>query len=342
MKAMILKKVAPIEEEPLKLEEIPAPQPGPKQILVKISTCGICHTELDEIEGRLQPSLPIILGHEIVGRVESLGPKAAKFKLEDRVGIAWINSACGKCDFCRRGNENLCPDFLGTGCNANGGYSEYTVVSEDFAYPIPDGFSDSTAAPLLCAGSIGYRALKLTGLHDGQILGLFGFGASAHIVIQIAKHKYPNCKVFVFTRPKQKDHQELATKLGADWVGATGETPPEKPNCAIDFTPVWNPVVEAMKVMEKGGRLVINAIRKEERDKDSLLKLDYPAHLWLEKEIKSVANITRADAEEFLPLAAEIPIAPQIQEFKLEEANKALILLKQGKIQGAGVLKISE
>ena len=342
MKAMILKKVAPIEEEPLQLEELPAPQPGPKQIRVKISACGICHTELDEIEGRLQPSLPIILGHEIVGKVESLGPEAAKFKLADRVGIAWINSACGKCHFCRRGNENLCPDFHGTGCNANGGYSEYTVVSEDFAYLIPDRFSDSEAAPLLCAGAIGFRALRLTKLQDGQILGLFGFGASAHIVIQIAKHKYPNSRVFVFTRPQQKEHQDLAKKLDADWIGATGDTPPEKLNCAIDFTPAWNPVVQALKVLEKGGRLVINAIRKEERDKETLLKLDYPAHLWLEKEIKSVANITRADAEEFLPLAAEIPIVPEVQEFNLEEANKALILLKQGKIQGAGVLKISE
>lgn len=342
MKAMILKKVAPIEEEPLRLEELPNPQPGPKQIRVKISTCGICHTELDEIEGRLQPNLPIILGHEIVGRVESLGPEATKFKLADRVGIAWINSACGKCHFCREGNENLCPEFQGTGCNANGGYSEYTVVSEDFAYLIPDRFSDSEAAPLLCAGAIGYRALKLTGLRDGQILGLFGFGASAHIVIQIAKHKYTNCKVFVFTRPQQKEHQDLAKKLDADWVGATGDTPPEKLNCAIDFTPAWNPVVQAMKVLEKGGRLVINAIRKEERDKETLLKLDYPAHLWLEKEIKSVANITRADAEEFLPLAADIPIVPRVQEFKLDQANKALMLLKQGKIRGAGVLKISE
>ena len=342
MKAMILKKIAPIEEEPLQLEEIPTPQPGPKQIRVKISTCGICHTELDEIEGRLQPSLPIILGHEIVGRVESRGPEAAKFKIADRVGIAWINSACGKCNFCRRGNENLCAEFQGTGCHANGGYSEYAVVSEDFAYLISDRFSDSEAAPLLCAGAIGYRALKLTGLRDGQILGLFGFGASAHIVIQIAKHKYTNCKVFVFTRPQQKEHQDLAKKLDADWVGATGDNQPEKLNCAIDFTPAWNPVVQAMKVLEKGGRLVINAIRKEERDKENLLKLDYPAHLWLEKEIKSVANITRADAEEFLPLAAEIPIVPEVQEFKLEEANKALIRLKQGKIQGAGVLKISE
>ncbi|MBW8041431.1 MAG: zinc-dependent alcohol dehydrogenase family protein [Planctomycetes bacterium] len=342
MKAMILKKVAPIEEKPLELEELPVPKPGPKQIRVKISACGICHTELDEIEGRLQAELPIILGHQIVGTVESLGPEATKFELADRVGIAWINSACGKCHFCRVGNENLCSEFQGTGCNANGGYSQYAIISEDFAYLIPDTFSDSQAAPLLCAGAIGYRALRLTGLRDGQILGLFGFGASAHIVIQITKHKYPNSKVFVFTRSRQKEHQKLAEKLGADWVGATGETPPEKLNCAIDFTPAWNPIVQAMKVLEKGGRLVINAIRKEERDKETLLKLDYQAHLWLEKEIKSVANITKKDAEDFLPLAAEIPIVPEIQEFRLQEANEALILLKHGKIRGAGVLKIFE
>lgn len=342
MKAMVLKKTAPIEERPLVLEDLPIPQPGPKQILVKTLTCGICHTELDEIEGRLQTKLPIILGHEVVGKVENLGTEAAKFKLGDRVGIAWINSACGKCNFCREGNENLCAEFQGTGCQANGGYSEYTVVSEDFAYLIPDKFSDSEAAPLLCAGAIGYRALRLTNLQDGQILGLLGFGASAHIVIQIAKHRYSNSRVFVFTRPRQVEHQNLAKKLGADWVGATGDTPPAKLNCAIDFTPAWKPVIEAMKALEKGGRLVINAIRKEEKDKEALLKLDYPTHIWLEKEIKSVANITKKDAEEFLPLAAEIPIIPEVQEFLLEEANEALMLLKQGKIQGAGVLKISE
>jgi propanol-preferring alcohol dehydrogenase len=341
MKAMILKKTAQIGEKPLVLEDMPIPQPGPKQVRVKISACGICHTELDEIEGRLQPRLPIILGHEVVGKVESLGPEANKYKTGDRVGIAWINSACGKCNFCRQGNENLCAEFQGTGCHANGGYSEYTVVSEDFAYPIPDIFSDSEAAPLLCAGAIGYRALRLTNLQDGQVLGLFGFGASAHIVIQIAKHRYPNCKVFVFTRAQQTEHQNLAKKLGADWIGTTGDTPPDKLNCAIDFTPAWKPVVEAMRVLEKGGRLVINAIRKEEKDKEILLALDYPTHIWLEKELKSVANITKRDAEEFLPLASEIPIIPKIQEFKLEYANEALILLKKGKIQGAGVLKIS-
>ena len=329
MKALVLKETALIENKPLVLQDMPIPQPGTKQIRVKVTTCGICHTELDEIEGRLQSKLPIILGHQIVGKVESLGAGASKFRQGDRVGIAWINSACGKCTFCLQGNENLCPEFLGTGCDINGGYAQYTVVLEDFAYLIPDRFSDSEAPPLLCAGAIGYRAL-----------GLFGFGASAHIFIQILKYKYPNSKVFVFTRAGQKDHQDLAIRLGADWVGATGETPPEKINCVIDCTPVWKPIVEALKVLEKGGRIVINAIRKEEKDKESLLELDYSKHLWLEKEIKSVANITHQDIEEFLPIAAEIPIIPEIQEFEFEQANEALILLKQGKMQGAGVLRI--
>lgn len=341
MRAIVLKRTGPVEEKPLVLEDLPVPQPGRNQILVKVSACGICHTELDEIEGRLRAILPIILGHQIVGRVECLGRGASKFKLNDRVGIAWINSACGKCSFCRNANENLCPEFKGTGCDANGGYAQYTVVCEDFAYPIPERFSDCQAAPLLCAGAIGYRALRLTNLRDGQILGLFGFGASAHIVIQVAKHKYRNSAVFVFTRAGQKDHQDLARKLGADWVGVTGDTPPAKLNSAIDFTPAWKPVVEALRVLEKGGQVVINAIRKGEKDKDSLLELSYQNHLWLEKELKTVANITRRDAQEFLPLAAEIPIVPQVQEFDLEQANEALLKLSQGKIQGAGVLRIS-
>jgi propanol-preferring alcohol dehydrogenase len=341
MKAMVLEKTGPIEKNPLKLVERQIPEPADGQVLVKVSACGVCHTELDEIEGRLRAELPIILGHEVVGIVERPGPGATKFKPGERVGIAWINSACGKCDFCRAGYENLCPDFKGTGCDANGGYAQYTTVTEDFAYPIPQSVSDSAAAPLLCAGAIGYRALRLTGLRDGGVLGLFGFGASAHIVVQIVKHRYSASKVFVFTRPNQKSHQALAAKLGADWVGATGDFPPIKLNCAIDFTPAWGPVVRGMEYLERGGRLVINAIRKEQTDIDSLRQLDYSRHLWLEKELKSVANITRADAAEFLPLAAEIPIVPQVQEFDLEQANEALVLLKQGKMQGAGVLRMA-
>ena len=339
MKAMVLKQTSLVEGKPLELVDLPAPIPDVNQILVKVYACGVCHTELDEIEGRVSPSrFPMILGHEIVGKVESLGPRATKFKEGDRVGIAWINWACGKCSFCLKGEENLCYKAKWTGKDANGGYAQYTVVSEDFAYPIPDKFSDLEAAPLLCAGVVGYRALRLSGMEDGKVLGLYGFGASAHIIIQVAKYKYPHGKVFVFTRPNQVEHQNLARKLGADWIGATGDSSPEKLNCAIDFTPVGVPVREALRNLEKGGRVVINAIRKT----TPIPELDYTEHLWHEKEVKSVANVTRRDAQEFLPLAAEIPIMPETQEFRLEEANEALVLLKEGKIRGAGVLRIAK
>jgi propanol-preferring alcohol dehydrogenase len=332
MKAMVLREISAIEKEPLEMMDLPKPVPGAKEILVRISACGVCHTELDEIEGRVQPKLPIVLGHEIVGEVESSGSEATKFNLGDRVGIAWINSACGKCRFCQRGNENLCLEFRGTGCHANGGYAQYTVVSEDFAYLIPERFSDSEAAPLLCAGAIGYRDLRLSGIEGNQTLGLFGFGASAHIVIQVAR-KW-GCEIFVFTRSEK--HRNLAKKLGAAWTGRAEDRPPRKLNCAIDFTPVGETVPRALRVLEKGGRLVLAVIRK----RNSIPPLDYAEHLWDEREIKSVANIARKDVQDFLPLAAEIPIIPEVQEFRLEEANKALILLKQGKIQGAGVLRI--
>jgi propanol-preferring alcohol dehydrogenase len=339
MKAMVLEKISSVEERPLRLVDLPQPVPERGQILVRVSASGVCHTEIDEIEGRVAPSkFPMILGHEIVGRVESLGPEARKFKKGDRVGIAWINWACGHCSFCLKGKENLCDTAKWTGKDAHGGYAQYTVVSEDFAYPIPEKFTDVKAAPLLCAGVIGYRALRLSRMEDGRVLGLYGFGASAHIVIQVAKYKYLDGKVFVFTRRKQKEHQDLARKLGADWVGETGDTPPEKLNCAIDFTPVGEPVRQALRNLQKGGRVVINAIRKV----TPIPELDYTEHLWYEKEVKSVANVTRKDAQEFLPLAAEIPIVPETQEFKLEEANEALILLKEGKMRGAGVLKMTE
>jgi len=339
MKAMVLERVSSVEEKPLKLVDLPKPVPRGREILVRVSACGVCHTELDEIEGRVPPSeVPTVLGHEIVGRVEELGSGAEKFRKGDRAGIAWINWACGRCSFCLKGEENLCDSARWTGKDAAGGYAEYTVVPEDFAYLIPQEFTDVKAAPLLCAGVIGYRALRLSGMEDGRVLGLYGFGASAHIVIQIAKHKYPEARVFVFTRPHQKEHQDLARKLGADWIGATGDTSPEKLDCAIDFTPVGEPVREALRNLQKGGRVVINAIRKV----TPIPELDYAEHLWHEKEVKSVANVTRKDAQEFLPLAAGIPIVPETQEFKLEEANEALALLKEGKIRGAGVLKIAE
>ena len=333
MKAQILKSISPVESRPLELVESPVPQPKVKEVLVKISACGVCHTELDEIEGRLQPKLPVVLGHEIVGTVEALGPEATRWRVGDRVGIAWINSACGQCRFCREGNENLCPEFKGTGCHADGGYAQYVAVSEDYAYLIPDRFSDTQAAPLLCAGAIGFRDLRLSGIKPGQTLGLFGFGASAHIVLQVAR--YWGCQVFVFTR--SEEHRTLAQRLGAAWTGTAEDAPPQKVNCAIDFTPVGETVPYALRALEKGGRLVIAVIRK----RTPIPPLDYARLLWDEKEIKSVANITRKDAQDFLPLAAEIPIIPEVQEFKLEEANEALILLKQGQIQGAAVLRIA-
>jgi propanol-preferring alcohol dehydrogenase len=334
MKAMVLRETSSIEKKPLRMEDLPEPVPGSEEILVKVSVCGVCHTELDEIEGRLQSKLPVVLGHQVVGKVAALGSGAKRFQLGDRVGIAWIYSACGKCRFCQRGNENLCLEFKGTGCHVNGGYAQYTVVPEDYAYLIPQRFSDSQAAPLLCAGAIGYRDLALSGIQRGQTLGLFGFGASAHIVIQVAK--YWGCEVFVFTR--SEEHRELAKKLGASWTGGPEDQPPRKLNCAIDFTPVGETVVNALSVLEKGGRLILAVIRK----KNPIPSMDYSKHLWDEKEIKSVANITRKDAEDFLSLAAEIPVIPEVEEFQLAEANEALLLLKQGKIQGSGVLRVAD
>jgi propanol-preferring alcohol dehydrogenase len=341
MKAMVLKRIAhlPENKSPLELVNVPVPVPLEKEILLKVSVCGVCHTELDEIEGRTPPSkFPIVPGHQIVGRVEKLGSRAGKFKIGDRVGIAWIHSACGTCKFCRNGIENLCDEFKATGRDADGGYAEYTTVPEDYAYKIPDVFSDAEAAPLLCAGAIGYRSLRLTGIENGDNLGLTGFGASGHLVLKIVQHRYPNSKVFVFSRTEME--RRFAKELGAVWAASTEEETPEKLHAIIDTTPAWRPIVEALKNLEHGGRLVINAIRKEEIDKDALLKLDYPRDLWMEKEIKSVANITRRDVQEFLEKAADIPIKPEVQEYSLEDANTALLELKERKIRGSKVLRI--
>ncbi len=336
MRAMVLEKITRVEDEPLKLREVKVPDISENEILVKISVCGVCHTELDEIEGRVKPKLPVIPGHEIVGYVEKTGSRVKRFDTGDRVGIGWIYSACGECKFCKSGRENLCYNFRATGCDEDGGYAEYIKINENFAYPIPDTFSNSEAAPLMCAGAIGYRALRLTQMRDGDTIALYGFGASAHIVIQIVKHLYPDSQVFVFTKRRDDEPSKLARKMGADWVGITGDTPPEKFDRAIDTTPVGIPVAEALRNMERGGRLVINAIRKETK----IPEMDYANHLWEEKEVKSVANITRKDIEDFLKIAAEIPIKPEVKEFKLEEANRALVMLKHGKYRGAGVLKI--
>ena len=342
MRAMLLKAIGPMRDNPAPLEptDWPDPAPGPGEVLVRVNTCGVCHTELDEIEGRMPPPrLPTILGHQVVGRVEALGEGAAGFGVGDRVGVAWIYSACGRCAYCRRGEENLCEQFRATGRDVHGGYAELMTVPAAFAHRIPDGLTDAEAAPLLCAGAIGFRSLRLTGLEDGQSLGLTGFGASAHLVLKLVRHRFPATRVYVFARSEAE--RSFARELGATWAGDTSEPAPEKLNAVIDTTPAWTPIVAALANLEPGGRLVVNAIRKEEADKSALLGLDYPRHLWLEKEVKSVANVTRYDVREFLRLAAEIPIKAEVREYPLAEANQALLDLRKGNVRGAKVLRIT-
>jgi propanol-preferring alcohol dehydrogenase len=328
-----------VNQQPLKLEKCEIPRADAHEVLIRITACGVCHTELDEIEGRTPPpALPVIPGHQVVGIVTAKGPKAARHQIGDRLGVAWIHSACGQCRFCASGQDNLCAAFQATGRDVHGGYAEYMKVGEDYAFPIPDTFADVEAAPLLCAGAIGYRSLRLTQIEDGQNLGLTGFGASAHLVLKMVRHKYPQAKVYVFARSEPE--RKFAMELGAVWSGHTDAAPPAKLHAIIDTTPAWKPIVTALANLEKGGRLVINAIRKEPADKEILLKLSYAEHLWLEKEIKSVANVASRDVAEFLELAAAIPLRPEVQTYELEDANRALMELKQRKIRGAKVLVV--
>jgi propanol-preferring alcohol dehydrogenase len=332
MKAMLLESHADIKtnQTPLSLVSLPEPILAPGEVLLRVSRCGVCHTELDEIEGRIEPRLPIVLGHQVVGVIEE-GENVGQ-----RVGVAWIASACGTCQHCLSGNENLCAEFKATGRDVDGGYAEYMKVRADFVHPIPEAFSDSEAAPLLCAGAIGYRSLRLSNMQDGQSLGLMGFGGSNHLVLKLAKYKFPKSNIFVFSRSAEE--REFALSLGAAWAGAIDQSPHAGLDAVIDTTPVWGPVSEALKRIKPGGRLVINAIRKEEADKEVLMKLDYPTQLWMEKEIKSVANVTRADVREFLQVAADANMKPEYQEYELKDANRALVEMKQGKIRGSKVL----
>ena len=341
MKAMVISRITNLaaNPEPLDPVERDIPEPGAGEILLRVRACGVCHTELDEIEGRTPPSrFPVIPGHEVVGRVEKCASEASRFRVGERVGVAWIYSACGRCSFCRSGNENLCPQFRATGRDADGGYAEYMVVPQNFAYPIPERFTDVEAAPLLCAGAVGYRSLRLTGIADGDPLGLTGFGASGHLVLKMVRYRYPRSPVYVFARSEKE--RSFAYDLGASWAGDTAEAPPAECAAVIDTTPAFKPVVEALRNLRPGGRLVINAIRKEGEDLAYLLNIRYQTHLWMEKEIKSVANVTRRDVEEFLKLADEIPIVPETTTFTLDEANLALNQLKAGGIRGAKVLNL--
>ena len=263
MKAMILEKLCTFDEDshPLRLATLPEPIPGKGEIVIKVSTCGVCHTELDEIEGRTPPPvLPMVLGHQVVGRVAVTGPGAERFETGDRVGVAWVFSACGSCEFCKTGRENLCASFMATGRDANGGYAEYMRVPQDFAYAIPNDLADAEAAPLLCAGAIGYRSLGLTGMENGQCLGLTGFGASAHLVLKMVNHRFPRSRVFVFARSQKE--RVFAMELGAAWAGDIGDIPPKGLDSVIDTTPAWKPVMDALQCLKPGGRLLINAIRK--------------------------------------------------------------------------------
>ncbi|NJD05986.1 MAG: zinc-dependent alcohol dehydrogenase family protein [Methylococcaceae bacterium] len=342
MRAQILKRVAPLSEtaESLELVDWPVPEPTAGEVLVRVSVCGVCHTELDEIEGRTPPSrLPMILGHQAVGTVAGVGAGINPQWLGSRVGVAWIHSACGTCRHCLADQENLCAEFRATGRDHPGGYAEYLTAPANFVHAIPEPLSDLAAAPLLCAGAIGYRSLRLAGLTDGAPLGLTGFGASAHLVLLLARHLYPESPVTVFAR--NPEERTFALELGAAWAGDSGDSPPQPCAAMIDTTPVWTPVLQALRNLAPGGRLVINAIRKEDVDKAAWLDLSYPDQLWLEKEIKSVANVTRRDVREFLALAAEIPLRPEVEEYPLEQANQALYDLKHRRVRGAKVLRIA-
>lgn len=339
MEAWLLNAVSNLDKasHPLELAEVPLPDPKDFEIRIKVRCCGICHTELDEIEGRTPPQkYPIIPGHQVVGIVDKCGKQTKYFKIGERVGVAWIFAACGECEYCVAGLENLCPDFKATGRDTNGGYAQYMVVDERFAYGIPSTFSDVEAAPLLCAGAIGYRSLKLLGISDGQTLGLTGFGASGHLVLKMALHLYPKAHIFVFAR--SKNEQGFAMDLGATWAGKITDSPPHMANAIIDTTPVWTTAVGSLLQLKPGGRLVINAIRKESNDLDALLNISYQDHLWMEKEIKTVANITRSDVNEFLTLAASIPIIPAVETYPFSKANDAIMDLKQKHVKGAKVL----
>jgi propanol-preferring alcohol dehydrogenase len=332
MKAMLLTASAPIEDSPLVLSELPQPDPGPGQIRIRVRVCGVCHTDLHTVEGELElPKLPVVPGHQIVGVVDRLGTGVTRFQVGDRVGVPWLHQTCGRCDYCRRGDENLCESAQFTGLHVDGGYAEYTLAPADFAYPIPDVFSDAEASPLLCAGIIGYRSLRLSEIQPGQRLGLYGFGASAHIAIQVARHW--GCEVYVFTRTES--HRQLARELGATWVGDARDDPGVRMHSSITFAPAGWIVPEALRMLDKGGTLAINAIHMSPIP-------EMPYHLiYHERSVRSVANSTRRDAEELLKVAAEIPIRSEVQAFPLEAANQALQALKDSQIDGAAALRMS-
>ena len=334
MRAMVLPEPGPIEGAPLRLVEVPTPEPGPGEVLVRVEVCGVCRTDLHVVEGDLPPrKQPVIPGHEVVGRVEGRGAGAERFPVGARVGVAWLHASCGRCVYCRRGDENLCDAPRFTGWHVDGGYAEYLVAPEAFVYSLPEAVSSREAAPFLCAGIIGYRALRRSEVREGQPLGLYGFGASAHVVIQIARHW--GCPVYVCTRGDR--HQELARQMGAHWVGPADSLPPDKLRSAILFAPAGELVPVALEALDKGGTLALAGIYMT-----PIPQMDYQQCLFQERNLRSVTANTRQDGEALLRLAAEVPLHTHTEEFPLEHANDALYRLKYDQISGAAVLRVSQ
>jgi propanol-preferring alcohol dehydrogenase len=339
MRAMVLERIGRIERggDPLVPRDLPEPEPGPGQVRLRVHACAVCHTELDQIEGRVATPTPRVPGHQVVGTVDACGEGVDADRHGRRVGVGWIGSACGDCRWCERGEENLCPDFRATGREIDGGYAEFMTVDADFVHPLPEALADVDCAPMLCAGAIGLRSLRLAGLDDGRVLGLTGFGASNHLVLTLARILYPASPVMVFAR--DAGQREQAAERGAAWAGDTHDEPPKAPDAIIDTTPVWTTVLAALGRLAPGGRLVINAISKETGDRDRLAGLDYASQLWREKEIKSVANVTRRDIADYLAIAAEHDMAPETRRLALEDANEALRRIRFGDFRGAFVLE---
>lgn len=331
MQAMQLLKPAAVEELPLQPVDLPIPQPASGEVLLRVQACGVCRTDLHICEGELTPPhYPLIPGHQVVGMVEMLGEGVEGLEIGQRVGVAWLGWACGKCAFCLRGEENLCPQARFTGFHHNGGYAEWMVAEAGFVYPLPAELSERRAAPLLCAGIIGYRALRKTGLQPGERLGLYGFGASAHLAIQIAR--YWGCEVFVFTR--SRNHQHHAEALGAAWVGTPEQTPPRPLDRAVSFAPAGEIIPLALAAMRPGGVLAINAVHAS-----PIPEMPYDL-IYGERVLTSVANATRQDGMELLELAVRIPLQPDTVTYPLEDANEALLDLKYSRLNGEAVLEI--
>ena len=333
MKACLLRAPAAIETKPLEFTEVPVPEPGEGQVLVRVRACGVCRTDLHVIEGELPPrKSPVIPGHQVVGTVEKISRSAQRFAIGARVGIAWLHKTDGTCEYCRAGAENLCDNLAFTGYTVDGGFAECIIAPENFVYAIPEGFPDEQAAPLLCAGIIGFRSLRLSGIKPGGRLGFYGFGAAAHIAIQVARH----WKVEVYASTRDARHQKLALELGAAWAGGKFDEPPKRLDAVIVFAPAGEIVPSALKALKKGGVLVLGGIHMS-----PIPSFDYDL-LYQERMIRSVANNTRQDGQDFLRVAAEIPIRTHVQVFSLQEANRALNALKNDVIPGAAVLRVSE